>query len=157
MSEQAHEDQGHHGHDDWFRHSPDEGLPQHEHAAHVNSTAIGLTLLAIVFGVLLTVIVLTMYFVSYTTRLKAERQEGTKSAEPYLAYRDQSQRTLDRFGWADREAGTVNLPIERAMDDVVAFYDQPGRRADAVWHSPAGGVTAAHPEAVVMEGHAADE
>jgi cell division protein FtsN len=66
-----------HGHDDWFRHSADEALPQQEHAAHVNTTAIGLTLLAIVFGVLFTVVVLSMYFVQYANTRKAEMNEGT--------------------------------------------------------------------------------
>lgn len=133
-----HDHQGNHnGHDDWFRHTPDEGVPQHEHAAHVNSTAIGLTLLAIVFGVLFTVIILSMYFIGYTTRLKAERQEGTESAATYLTYRDQSQRSMERFGWIDREAGTVQLPIDRAIDDVVAFYHEPDRRSDSAWHGPA--------------------
>ncbi|HHN77646.1 MAG TPA: hypothetical protein ENK11_03090 [Phycisphaerales bacterium] len=124
-------------HDDWFRHSPEEGLPQHEHAGHVNTTSIGLTLLVIVFGVLGLVILLSMYYVSYTTTLKAERQEGTRSAAEYLAYRDSAERALSSFGWADRNAGKVNLPIDRAMDDVVAYYNRPGRSARAPWHGPA--------------------
>ncbi len=123
-------------HDDWFRHSPEEGLPQHEHAGHVNTTTIGLTLLVIVFGVLGTVILLSMYYVSYTTTLKAERQEGTQSAAEYLAYRDNAERALSSFGWADRNAGKVNVPIDRAMDEVVAYYNRPGRHARAAWHGP---------------------
>lgn len=126
--------QGHN--DNWFRHTGDEVLPQHEHAAHVNSAVIGLTLLAVVFGVLLTVIVLSMYYVGYTTRLRAERQEGTASAAEYLVYRDNAQRSLNQFGWADRQAGTVNLPISRAMDEVVAYYNEPGRAGHEKWRGP---------------------
>lgn len=137
MNDQHDHNGDRHGHDDWFRHTTDEGLPQREHAAHVNSTAIGLTLLAIVFGVLFTVIVLSMYFIGYTTRIKAERQEGTESAAAYLTYRDLSQRNMQRFGWIDREAGTVHLPIDRAIEDVVVFYNDPSRRADSAWHAPA--------------------
>jgi hypothetical protein len=135
MAEHAHHDHDH-GHDDWFRHGADEAPPQHEHASHVNSTAIGLTLLAIVFGVLFTVIVLSMYFISYSTTLKAERQEGVESANPYLAYRDDAAKKLARAGWADRAAGTVYIPIESAIDGVVADYGQPGVRASAAWHGP---------------------
>lgn len=137
MSDQSHHDHGHdHGHDDWFRHGSDEGPPQHEHAAHVNSHAIGLTLLAIVFGVLLTVILLSMYYISYTTNLKAQRQEGVESAGAYLVYRDDAARRLERSGWVDREAGTVNIPIERAMDQVVSFYNAPGRQGMTDWVPP---------------------
>ena len=126
----------HHGHDDWFRHSSDEALPQQEHAAHVNTTAIGLTLLAIVFGVLFTVVVLSMYFVQYANTRKAQMNEGTGSAEAYLAYRDQSAAQLGSLEWVDRAAGTVNMPLESAMDAVVAEYGLPGMSADAAWVGP---------------------
>ena len=49
---------------------PTKSDPQAEHAAHVSTTAIGLTLLAIVFGVLF-VIVLSMYRVRSTVHRHA--------------------------------------------------------------------------------------
>lgn len=122
-----------HDHDDWFRHSEDEALPQKENAAHVNTTAIGLTLLAIVFGVLFTVVILSMYFVNYANTRKAKMNEGTASAQAFLEYRDQSEAMLSATGWADRAAGKVNLPISEAMDSVVEQYNTPGMRADAQW------------------------
>lgn len=125
-----------HGHDDWFRHSSDEALPQQEHAAHVNTTAIGLTLLAIVFGVLLTVVLLSMYFVQYANSRKAEMNEGTGSAEAYLAYRDQADATLASGGWADRAAGTVNLAIDDAIEGVLSDYASSNERAQAEWVGP---------------------
>lgn len=125
-----------HGHDDWFRHESGEAPPQAEHASHVNTTAIGLTLLAIVFGVLFTVILMSMYFVQYAGSRVALEQEGVDSAQAYIAYRDQTQRNLDTFGWADQAAGTVNLPIDRAIDDVVEMYGQPGVRASTAWVGP---------------------
>jgi len=125
-----------HGHDDWFRHEADESAPQAEHAAHVNTTAIGLTLLAIVFGVLFTIIVLSMYFVQYAGTRKAMLEEGTQSAEPYLQYAEQSQRDLSRLTWVDQAAGTVNIPIDRAMDRVVENYSSTGSRAKAEWFGP---------------------
>jgi hypothetical protein len=148
-----------HSHDDWFRHEADESAPQAEHAAHVNTTAIGLTLLAIVFGVLFTVIILSMYFVQYAGTRKAMLEEGTRSAEPYLQYEQQATRELNRLSWADREAGTVYVPIDSAMDAVVEAYGAPGVRAAAAWHGPAKVINrAAHGSAhnhdqIAMEGH----
>lgn len=155
-----HNDQ--HGHDDWFRHSSDEALPQQEHASHVNTTAIGLTLLAIVFGVLLTVVLLSMYFVQYANTRKAEMNEGTGSAEAYIAYRDQSDAMLSSSGWVDRAAGTVNISIDDAMDAVVADYAEGNDGARAAWVGPStpmsgkahGGVTEIVPSASTGEEHA---
>ena len=132
----------HHDHGDWFRHSEDEALPQQEHAAHVNTTAIGLTLLAIVFGVLFTVVILSMYFVSYANTRKAAMNEGTASAQAYTAYRDQSAATLSTGGWADRAAGTVNLPLDDAMESVIAEYNRPGTQADTEWQGPTNAASA---------------
>ena len=42
----------------------------------------------------------------------------------------------NQFGWADRQAGTVNLPISRAMDEVVAYYNEPGRAGHEKWRGP---------------------
>lgn len=138
MSDHNHDNHGHdsHGHDDWFRHSSDEALPQQEHAAHVNTTAIGLTLLAIVFGVLLTVVLLSMYFVQYANTRKAEMNEGTGSAAEYMAYRDQSKAMLGTTAWVDRTAGTVNVAIDDAMDAVVAEYKSSNANAKAEWVGP---------------------
>jgi hypothetical protein len=133
----------HHDHGDWFRHSADEALPQQEHASHVNTTAIGLTLLAIVFGVLFTVVVLSMYFVQYANTRKAEMNEGVGSAETYIAYRDQSAAQLQALEWVDRAAGTVNVPVDAAMDAVLAEYNAPGIAAVAPWVNPKAAVATA--------------
>lgn len=127
------------GHDDWFRHSADEAMPQQEHASHVNTTAIGLTLLSVVFGVLFTVVLLSMYFVNYANTRKSQMNEGTASALPYITYRDKSNDELSVLGWVDRAAGTVNVPLDSAMDAVIAEYAAPGMRADAEWQGPASG------------------
>ena len=126
-----------HGHDDWFRHSSDEAMPQQEHAAHVNTTAIGLTLLAIVFGVLLTVVLLSMYFVQYANTRKAEMNEGTASAEMFLTYREQSDAMLSSGGWVDRTAGTVNVPLDEAMDAVISQCGAAVMRSETEWVGPA--------------------
>jgi hypothetical protein len=112
----------------------------------VNTTAIGLTLLAIVFGVLFTVVVLSMYFVQYANTRKAEMNEGVGSSEAYLAYRDQSEAQLGSLEWVDRAAGTVNLPLDDAMDAVVAEYALPGMSAAGEWVAPRPAAAARHAE-----------
>ncbi len=119
---QGHDDHGDHGHDDWFRHGSDEAAPQAEHAGQVSTRAVGVTLLVIVFGVLFVILLLSAYFSSYTTQLKAEKQEGVGSAQEYMSYRTTAQRRLEAAGWIDREAGKLHIPLERAMSMVVDEY-----------------------------------
>ncbi len=120
----GHDEHGAHGHDDWFRHASDEAAPQAEHAGHVSTKALGVTLLIIVFGVLFVILLLSAYFSSYTTQLKAEKQEGVGSAQEYMSYRSSMQRRLEGTGWIDRDAGTLHIPLERAMSMVVEDYQQ---------------------------------
>ena len=119
-----------HGHDDWFRHSDDEALPQVEHAEHVSTKALGITLVAIVFGVLFVILILAAYFSSYTTQVRAERQENTTSAAEYLSYRSGVDRRLVETGWVDRNAQTLHIPLDRAIDLVVDEYVAAGVPAD---------------------------
>ena len=111
-----------HGHDDWFRHSSDEALPQVEHAQHVSTKALGITLLLIVFGVLFVLLIISAYFSSYTTQVRAERQEGTSSAAEYLSYRSGMDRRLAETGWIDRTNQTLHIPLDRAIELVVDDY-----------------------------------
>ena len=111
-----------HGHDDWFRHSSDEALPQVEHAQHVSTKALGITLVMIVFGVLFVLLILSAYFSSYTTQVRAEKQEGTSSAADYLSYRSGMDRRLAETGWVDRTNQTLHIPLDRAVELVVDEY-----------------------------------
>lgn len=121
-SQQTNHDAGH-GHDDWFRHDESEGLPQVEHAAHIDTTSLGVAFLVTVFGVLGVIVVLVLYFSSYTTQLKAERQEGIKSGTPYMTYRDEAETKFDAPASAlDKENGVYRIPIDRAMDLIVDQY-----------------------------------
>ncbi len=36
--------------------------------------------------------------------------------QDYKEYREQQKETLETYGWVDRKAGVVRLPIDRAMD-----------------------------------------
>lgn len=111
-----------HGHDDWFRHSNEEALPQVEHAQHVSTKALGITLVAIIFGMLFVLLILTAYFSSYTTQVRAELQEGTISANDYLSYRSGIDRRLAETGWIDRTNQTLHIPLDRAVELVVDEY-----------------------------------
>ena len=114
---------GHDAHDAWHRHTADEGRPQHEHAAHVSATGLGLTLLGIVFGVVFVILVLVAYFNSYTTTYKAQKMEGVPATRAeYAAGRSAAEQRLRETGWIDRASGTVYRPLDEAMDRVVAEY-----------------------------------
>lgn len=131
MSDETRHDAGEHGLDEWHEHTPDEGLPQPEHGAQANPTALAITFLAMVFGVLFVVIVLAIYFNTYTTRLSAARTEHTRGAAEYLSLRSAAETRLSSAGIIDREAGTVHIPLEDAMRDVVERYRSVRERADA--------------------------
>jgi hypothetical protein len=123
---------GHDAHDAWHRHTADEGRPQHEHAAHVNATGLGLTLLGIVFGVVFVILVLVAYFNSYTTTYKAQKLEGVPATRAeYASARSAAEQRLRETGWIDRAAGTVHLPVEDAMSRVVAEYAALGAAASS--------------------------
>lgn len=42
------------------------------------------------------------------------------AAADLAAHRDAEQRRLTSYGWVDRQAGIVHIPIDRAMQDVAA-------------------------------------
>lgn len=52
-------------------------------------------------------------------RLPVTFEEPRLQVTPRLdmrAYREREELLLETFGWADRQAGTARIPIERAMD-----------------------------------------
>lgn len=130
----AHDDHG-----EWFRHEPEqEGMPQAEHAARVSSTALGVTFLAIAFGVLFVILLLVTYFNRYTGDLKTSQQEGTQLAAEQMSYRAAERAKLNSDpAWINRETGTVRIPIDDAIDRTIDYYSQPGRQAAAEWNRPA--------------------
>lgn len=112
--------------DEWHSHNRAEGVPQPEHAAHVNVAA--LTAVFVVSSVLLviTVIALVVYFDAHMTQLRAERVETTQLAQDHWRpYRQQSFESLDSYGWVDPEQNLVRVPIEDAMQIVAERYQNP--------------------------------
>lgn len=122
-----------HGHDNWHQHSAAEGMPQHEHGSHTSTKALGLTFIIMVVGVIATILVLIAYFNSYVSTFRAERQEGTAMMRPAFEAKVAAKQRLEEFGWVDREAGTVHIPLNNAIDRVVNEYGQ--RRGQATEQS----------------------
>jgi len=109
--------------DAWHRHSDEEGMPQSEHAATVNPTALGIVFVVMVIGVAFVILLLTAYFNQYTYTFKAAKQEGVPAArQAYETDLAQTRARLSEYGWIDRTAGTVHVPIERAFDTVIEQY-----------------------------------
>lgn len=44
----------------------------------------------------------------------------TAEGQDYAAYRATAERQLSSYGWVDRQAGVVSIPIERSMDLLAA-------------------------------------
>ena len=68
------------GHDNWHKHTPEEGVPQEEHGTHASAKALGLTFIFMVLGVLFVIIVLKVYFDSYMSSYRAKINENTEQA-----------------------------------------------------------------------------
>ena len=108
--------------DSWHAHSPAEGTPQEEHGAQAN--AFGIIAGIAFFGVVTLVVsvVVGVYLASYTSRLRAQRQETITSRADYNVYRAQSDAALSTAAWINPAEGTVAIPIDIAKRKVIAAY-----------------------------------
>lgn len=97
-----------------------------------NTKALGLTFIAMTFGVLLVIVVLSVYFKSHADQLKAQREDGwDQIAGEALTARRDAQAQLELSGgarWLDVTAGTVQLPESEARRAVIASYAGSGTR-----------------------------
>jgi len=80
-------------------------------------------ILANIVGILVILVVVigavTFYYNTYTERLVEERQL-TPVSQDLLDLRAKEDQQLNSYGIADKAAGTVRLPLSRAMELVVA-------------------------------------
>ena len=132
MSHQHNTPELHEVPDAWHQHSAAEGAPQHEHGAKVNPIFAGLTLLGLVFGTIFLILLVWVYFQSYTTRIQAERQEPVTDVlrTEYITARAEAQTRLSQpAAWVDRDAGTVSIPLDLATELVLRDYARPGAAA----------------------------
>ncbi|MBL9002202.1 MAG: hypothetical protein JNK25_13805 [Phycisphaerae bacterium] len=115
--------------DAWHHHDATEGMPQREHAGVADPMAIARWFTGILIVVVGLIIILSVYFVKYTTQMRHDRIEtfGWISKDAATA-RAQAEARLGMTGgpflfeWSDAAAGTVQLPIEQAMSKVVSKY-----------------------------------
>lgn len=134
MSELPHTPEPDETPDAWHQHTAEEGAPQEEHGARVNPVGAGLTLLGIVFSFVFLLLVVMLYFESYTTRIKAERNEQVTAEQrtEFVTLRSEAQTRLAQpAGWIDRDAGTVRLPLDRATQLVIDEYNRNGQSSAA--------------------------
>jgi hypothetical protein len=107
---------------------------RHEHR-DVNTWAIGKFAIALVLLCGFALLVLAGLFKYFQTRENAEQgppgaaaMQGRLPPAPRLqtnpigdlrAFQTGEEKVLDSYGWLDQKAGTVHIPIDRAMDLVV--------------------------------------
>lgn len=112
-----------HGHADaWHHHTSAEGVPQHEHAATVN-TANTFVVLLVIFGFTAIFILVTVLYFNVTVRqVQTSRVETIGGAQLYNAMRGQMEADLSTFGVVDPAKQIVRIPVDRAIDRVVKRY-----------------------------------
>ncbi|MDX9911040.1 MAG: hypothetical protein RBS39_04335 [Phycisphaerales bacterium] len=108
--------------DAWHRHSSEEGMPQSEHAARINPYGLYLGVFGILGFVVVSVVIVAVYFQSYVSTYRAEKQESVNVSEDYVAMRARADATLANYQWIDMREGVVSLPIDVAMDNVIEKY-----------------------------------
>jgi hypothetical protein len=117
--------------DSWHHHTSAEGRPQHEHASVANPHVLIHWFFLIVISGIVVIVSLLMYFGKMYNTTRQQRVETlqfyqenawprVRDAEAALG----TDRPLSQFVFraADRQAHTVQLPIEEAMKRVVARY-----------------------------------
>jgi len=113
--------------DEWHRHSAEEGSPQPEHAGHVSAPVLWIAFGSMVLFLVAVVGALIVYYDHYITNLRQERLETTRMAEEHgLRYEAEARAQLDSYAVVNAEAGTYQIPIDVAMDNVLEQYDERG-------------------------------
>jgi hypothetical protein len=119
--------------DDWHHHGKAEGVPQAEHTADINSSLIAKWFIGIMIAVVVLVVIVSVYFDSVATQLRASRVETTVSSKAALDARAEADRVLGNngappvYGWSDAEKGTVQMPIEYGKNKVIEKYNTPAK------------------------------
>lgn len=112
-----------HAHADaWHHHDPTlEGLPAREHTAMISAAVVTKWTLALTVLVVIFIVGVLMFFSHEMTRLYNERQDVDLSSSARAA-REQARAELGSYGWADTAAGRVRVPMDLALERVVAAY-----------------------------------
>lgn len=122
--------------DAWHAHTADEH-PQAAHAENINGVQV------VAYGIVAFILIAAatvataVYFNWYKNRLEIALQERpdlvgdttTQIQGEYLSKRQAIEGDLSRFGWANAAKGTVRVPLDRAMETVIANYQRTAKSA----------------------------
>lgn len=118
--------------DAWHHHIPEEGMPQHEHAAKVDSGALVKWFIGITVLLVVVILALKMYFTKFTTQMRRTYVETTELTANSKTAIHAAEATLGTDGKpytykvVDKKAKTVQIPIDLAMKRTVEKYQQQG-------------------------------
>ncbi len=112
--------------DSWHRHAASEGTPQEEHASKINPVMVSIVFFLTFVTTFALIAVVALYANSYLTKKRVERVETTKMAEAAVNSRNAATQALESYGWVNQIEGTVRVPIDQAMDEVVKQYGGQG-------------------------------
>jgi hypothetical protein len=119
--------------DAWHHHDASEGLPQAEHIAGINSGLIATWFIGIMIAVVVLVALVSVYFDSVATRMRAERVETTVSSKAAVDARAEADKVLGNnapfsgYTWTDPAKGTLQMPLEFGQQKVIEKYSQPAK------------------------------
>lgn len=123
MSHDTHYTPEHHEEPDaWHRHTSDEGAPQAEHAANVNTLILGGVFAAIIVFIVAAITASIVYFNRHVTDLRRAQVESTVLSAEALTYRDRSEAAQHAYTWADAAKGVVQIPTDVAAKRVMERY-----------------------------------
>jgi hypothetical protein len=108
--------------DEWHHHTPDEGVPQAEHAANLNTVVLLKWFALIIIFIVVSIGALWQYFNYYTAHFVGARTETEVLAQDYYTKKASIDAELANFGVVDAKAGTVQIPVGDAMKKVVEKY-----------------------------------
>jgi hypothetical protein len=117
------------GHDHAIHaHGHGSGESHHAHSQEINAGLVVRWFVGILVFVVSVVVIITVYFVSVTSRVRAEIVETTIMSKDANAAKASAEAMLGingnpkRFTWSDAKAGLVQMPIDEAMKRVETKY-----------------------------------
>jgi len=120
--------------DDWHHHSVAEGEPQRENVSKMNTRNVAIGFVILSGSIAIKVVLLVMFFDSYTTTKMASLKETTQSSEQYLTYRASAERVLGlgdqagEYNWAGAAAvdapPVLQIPVDEAARKVIQAYQK---------------------------------
>ncbi|MCW5758087.1 MAG: hypothetical protein KIT54_12690 [Phycisphaeraceae bacterium] len=116
-------DQGHAHHDDWFAHTRTEGLPQQEHAGHVDTRALLIFYVLMLAFVVASVIGVTLFFKWYMLGVRQSATETLILAVEANEYKARTLDSLETYGWSGETVpGAARVPLDVARSRVLETY-----------------------------------